>query len=142
MTGVKIKDNFKADSSSDDEQTISISNNRFIRNNRSIPTSWYKQIVWDNNKPDSIAMTILSEVMLLHELYGNLEFHLGYKYFQSKFNYSRNQIRDALVRLEKSNLVKRDYRTVKIHNRKLNNEMFLVLNLSQIKKLQASGALL
>ena len=133
MTQVDTEENFK---------TVSFSKNKTAINtsNRSIPNSWYKQIVWDNDKPDSISMTILAEVMLLHELYDKLEFHLGYKYFQGKFNYSRNQIRDALVRLERANLLKRDYRTVQIHDRKFNNEMFLILNSEQIKKLQQTGA--
>jgi hypothetical protein len=133
MTQVDTEENFKAVSFSKDKTAINTSN-------RSIPNSWYRQIVWDNDKPDNIAMTILAEVMLLHELYGKLEFHLGYKYFQDKFNYSRNQIRDALVRLEKANLLKRDYRTVQVNDRKFNNEMFLILNLEQIRKLQQGGA--
>lgn len=133
MTQVDTKENFKTVSSPEDKTAINTSN-------RSIPNSWYRQIVWDNDKPDSISMTILAEVMFLHEIYDKLEFHLGYKYFQEKFNYSRNQIRDALVRLERANLLKRDYRTVQIHDRKFNNEMFLILNSEQIKKLQQTGA--
>ncbi len=133
MTQVDTEENFKAVASSEAKTAINTSS-------RSIPNSWYRQIVWDNDKPDSISMTILSEVMFLHEIYDKLEFHLGYKYFQRKFNYSRNQIRDALVRLERANLLKRDYRTVQVHDRKFNNEMFLVLNPEQIKKLKQTGA--
>jgi len=101
-----------------------------------IPHSWYFAIVMDNNKPDNVAITILAEVMHLHATDGSYEFHLGYKYFQDNFNYSRYQIRNALVRLEKIGLVKRIYRTVLIHNRKFNNEMFLVLNQIKLNELQ------
>ena len=84
MTQVDTEEKFKTISSPEDKTAINTSN-------RSIPNSWYRQIVWDNYKPDSISMTILSEVMFLHEIYDKLEFHLGYKYFQGKFNYSRGK---------------------------------------------------
>jgi len=101
-----------------------------------IPNSWYFTVVLDNNKPDNVAITILAEVMRLHAIDGSYEFHFGYKYFQDNFNYSRYQIRNALVRLEKIGLIKRIYQTVLIHNRKFNNEMFLVLNQMKLNELQ------
>lgn len=102
----------------------------------SVPSNWYFAVVMDNNKPDNVAITILGEVIRLHSIDGVCEFHLGYRYFQSNFNYGRFQIRNALVRLEKSDLLKRDYRTVQINNRKFNNEMFLILNLSKVSELK------
>ncbi|GAB4165569.1 MAG: hypothetical protein Tsb006_5060 [Rickettsiaceae bacterium] len=101
-----------------------------------VPNSWYFSVVMDNNKPDNVAITILAEIMRLHGIDGAYEFHLGYQYFQSNFNYSRFQIRNALVRLEKTGMVKRTYRTVQIHNRKCNNEMFLLLNLQKVNELK------
>ena len=98
-----------------------------------VPTSWYHTITLANSKPDQIGSTIMSELLNQYNITGKLSFHMNYKYFKKKFNFSRVQTRNALLRLEEKNLVKRQFETIRKNNRKFTNQMFLNLNIEKLK---------
>ena len=100
-----------------------------------VPTSWYYIITLSNTKPDQIGITILSELLTQHDISGKLKFSMSYKYFKKKFNLTRIQVRSAIIRLEKKNLIKRDFETVEEQGRKMPNQMFLSLNIDKLKSI-------
>jgi hypothetical protein len=106
-----------------------------------VPHIWYKLLLRPSGRSDNTAITILSELWFLHRLNGDSEFQLNYHYFKEKFNFGFNQVKDAVVRLEKSDLVVRRWQTVIFHGRKFTQELFLSLRVANVFKLTASAPL-
>jgi len=100
-----------------------------------VPHNWYHDLTRPCGKSDTTAIAILSELVFLHRYNGATEFQLNFGYFARKFNFGLSQVKDAVVRLEKLLLLKRDLRTVVIHGRAFVNEMFLILNIQNVLKL-------
>lgn len=67
---------------------------------------WYHKLTYGNGKPDSVGITVLSELLHLYLTSGIKEhkFQIGYVYLQDKFNYTYEQVYEAFVRLEKQSL--------------------------------------
>jgi len=103
--------------------------NSILSNGHFIPQVWYHKILRSGNKPDSIGITILSELLQLHlsSEVGEREFQLGYSYFKTKFNYTWDQIYEALLRLEKSRLISRKGKPGKNIN-----DLFITLNVETL----------
>ena len=106
-----------------------------------VPHIWYKLLLRPSGRSDTTAIAILGELVLLHRLNGDSEFQLNYHYFKEKFNFGFNQVKDAVVRLEKSDLVVRRWQTVIFHGRKFTQELFLSLRVANVFKLTASAPL-
>ena len=83
--------------------------NVILSNSNTVPRIWYHKILRGGNKPDNVGITILSELLQLHlsSETREREFQLGYSYFQDKFNYTCDQVYEALLRLEKQVLISR-----------------------------------
>ena len=82
-----------------------------------------------------IAITIIAELMMAYKADGCRHFQYGYKYFRGKFNYTRDQVRCAIVRLEQKKLLERQYKTIKLNGRWFNNEIFLIFYPEHLKTL-------
>ena len=104
-----------------------------------VPHNWYHTLLRPCGKSDTTAITILSELVFLHRYNGATEFQLNFSYFARKFNFGLSQVKDAVVRLEKLSLLKRDLRTVILQGRRFTNEMFLLLNISNVLKLNPNN---
>ena len=100
-----------------------------------VPSNWYHRLLRPCGKSDTTAIAILSELVFLHRYNGNTEFHLNFNYFKRKFNFGISQAKDAVIRLEHAELLKRSLRTVIVRGRRFTNEMFLVLNIENVLKL-------
>ena len=100
-----------------------------------VPHNWYHNLLRPCGKSDTTSIAILSELVFLHRYNGSTEFQLNFSYFARKFNFGLSQVKDSVVRLEKLCLLKRDLRTVVICGRSFVNEMFLVLNIKNVLKL-------
>lgn len=114
-----------------------------------IPHTWYKHIKTDSGKSDIISITLLSEVFYLYRLssqqinsyhnqtkiqnYCEDGVQLGYKHFEDKFGFTKDQVRRSLVRLEGMGLIRRDIRNTSSSRTYFNNVMFLHLNVEAIK---------
>ena len=106
-----------------------------------VPNIWYQLLLRPSGRSDTTAIAILAELVLLHRGNGHSEFQLNYRYFQEKFNFGFNQVKDAVVRLEKADLVVRRWQTVIFHGRKFTQELFLSLRVANVLKLTASAPL-
>jgi hypothetical protein len=86
----------------------------FFVNSISIPQIWYHKVLIKTGKPDHVGITILSELLRLHVASGESmrEFPLSYPKFKSKFNYSYDQVYEALLRLDNQSLIARRGRLV------------------------------
>ena len=100
-----------------------------------VPSNWYHRLLRPCGKSDTTAIAILSELVFLHRYNGNTEFQLNFNYFKRKFNFGVSQTKDAVIRLEQAELLKRSLRTVIVSGRRFTNEMFLVLNIENVLKL-------
>ena len=100
-----------------------------------VPSNWYHNLLRPCGKSDTTAIAILSELVFLHRYNGNTEFQLNFNYFKRKFNFGVSQAKDAVIRLEQAELLKRSLRTVIVRGRRFTNEMFLVLNIENVLKL-------
>jgi hypothetical protein len=52
-----------------------------------VPSNWYHQLLRPCGKSDSTVIAVLSELLFLHHWQKTTEFHLGFDYFQDKFNF-------------------------------------------------------
>lgn len=100
---------------------------------------WCYHKVTSCGKPDFVAITILSELLYLYRLNNGEEFANSYVYFERKFNLTRTQLQDATLRLHKSGLVERTFRTVLVHGHKIPSILHLKLNIEALKALMPSG---
>ncbi|MCC8369346.1 MAG: hypothetical protein LN573_04715 [Rickettsia endosymbiont of Oxypoda opaca] len=120
-----------------------------------IPHQWYHIITTKfvttkgNSRPDNNAITILSEIVYWHRLrasaFSELDskepevrfigdaWQTSYEHFERKFNYNKQRVRRAIIRLEELNLVKREFHIVSIKGQKYNNILTLRLNIEQFK---------
>ena len=105
-----------------------------------IPHSWYYSITNSRGHPDSNAILILAEIVYWyrsssqgnkHKFYGN-SLQLGYEHFETKFNFSRDQVRNALKKLEELKLVYRSFKTETKFGSTFSNIMFLDLNTEEL----------
>ncbi len=102
-----------------------------------VPHSWYK-IFKTCNKPDLIAITILAEVLFKHRT-GQVtqgKWRVNYGYFENKFDFSKNQIRAALTRLEAYKIVTREVRTESHNDRKYGGVLYLIYNHQALQLIQ------
>jgi len=104
-----------------------------------IPHWWYKKIKAAGDKPDLVAITILSELWFLYRKSSGNEFNDGYTYFERKFEFTRAQLQDATLRLHESGIVTRSFRTVVVNGRNFSNELHLQLNLNALLALMPAG---
>ena len=102
-----------------------------------VPSNWYHNLLRPCGKSDTTAIVIPSELVFLHRYNGNTEFQLNFNYFKRKFNFGVSQAKDAVIRLEQAGLLKRSLRTVIVRGRRFTNEMFLILNIENVLKLNS-----
>jgi hypothetical protein len=106
-----------------------------------IPHSWYHKIINSRGQPDSNAIIILAEIVYWyraakngnsHKFHGN-SLQLGYDHLINKLNFTRDQIRNALKKLEELNLVYRTFKTEVKFGSNYSNIMFLELNIEALQ---------
>ena len=110
-----------------------------------IPTTWYKTIVRDNQKPYLNAIIILSDVVYWYrpteardEQSGQLVgfkkkfrddlLQRSYQQIADQFGMSKREATNAVVFLEKLGVIEREFRTLKLASTVLNNVLYLKLN--------------
>ncbi len=107
-----------------------------------IPIEWLSHIRLPNGKPDLVSIFLLADIIywyrpttIRHEISGKITeyrkkfksdlLQKSYKDLEDLFGLSRNQIKDALQRLEKINLIKRIFRNINTQGSSLSNVMFI-----------------
>ena len=114
-----------------------------------IPHSWYKAITLEDGKPDLVAIIILADILywyrpkvILDEKTGEVigykkKFHAddlqrSYRQLMNMFNLSKKQIGRALQVLCDLNLIERYKKNDEYNGRKLNNVLYLKLNVDRL----------
>ena len=119
-----------------------------IRTGNIVFRSWYKEITNKWGQPDFNCIMILAEVVYLSrvfekeeeggkKLFSKTKYNrpqISYKYLETKFNLSRQQVHSCLIKLETLNFIKRlfSHITPKGTQKKLPNRMFIEINKKKI----------
>lgn len=105
---------------------------------------WYKNILYENGKPNLNAINILADIVYWHrptevrdeetgeqiglkKKFKGKSFHRSYRQFQNQFGLSKRQIQLALQALEDIGVIKRHYHTVEVNGQVNHNAMFIDL---------------
>lgn len=115
-----------------------------------IPTSWIKNIIYKTKKgtqkPDLLAMHILLDVLKEYRdvtkmdssIIENFKYGLlqkSYGEYSELLNFSKKQIRESFNTLESLNIVKLEFKNIKIKGGVLYNVMFVKPNPEKIKNI-------
>lgn len=120
-----------------------------------IPIEWFKYIKFDNGKPDTAAILILSDVVYWYrptvvrdELTSRIKeykkkfkadlLQKNYQDYADFFGFSKRQVINAFVRLEHLGLIKRIFRTVTTPKGKIPNVLYVELIPSMLKKISSN----
>lgn len=110
-----------------------------------IPMEWYQTLCLSSGKPDLVSITILADIVYWHrpvtvrdeqtgqvigyrKKFKDEYFRRSYKAFETLYGFSNKQVREALIRLEEDNIVKRIFKNLNTPDGTLPNIMFLKLN--------------
>ena len=112
-----------------------------------IPNSWYHTITTKTGRPDSAAISILSEIVYWHrpnragaQKFQGDAWQTSYEHFEKKFSYNRETIRRIFVKLEQLGLAHRELRTVGKFGQRYNNVLFIHLNSQKLDLLTGSNS--
>jgi DnaD/phage-associated family protein len=117
-----------------------------------IPLSWFKHIKLPNGKPDSVGVLLLSDIVywyrpieLRDEATGALigyrkkfaadKLQRSYDGFADVYGYTKDQVKDALKRLEGNKLIDLDFRHPVINGVKYGNLLFIGLNADRLAEI-------
>lgn len=109
-----------------------------------LPISWFQHLTFENGKPDTISILLLSDIVYWYrptivrddqtgQTIGHQKkfkadlLQKNYSDYEKLFGFTRRQIRDAFVRLENLGLVKRIFRTIETSYGPKGNVMFIEL---------------
>ena len=99
---------------------------------------WYAKILTTSGKADTMAIALLSELWFLYRSTGQEEHQKDYDYFCNKFNLSTYQIREAFIRLEALDLMKRSVGSIVVQGRKFANILFVTLHVKKLLEMSPS----
>jgi hypothetical protein len=85
-----------------------------------------------------MAIALLSELWFLYRSTGQEEHQKDYDYFCNKFNLSTYQIREAFIRLEALDLMKRSVGSIVVQGRKFANILFVTLHVKKLLEMSPS----
>lgn len=109
-----------------------------------LPTNWFNSFRLENGKPDVNAVILLSEIVYWHrptvvrdEDSGQVIsmkkkfkadlLQRSYQSFSDQYGFSKQQVKEALDRLEHFGVIKRHFRTIEANSQKYNNVLFIEL---------------
>ncbi|WP_336020851.1 hypothetical protein [Acinetobacter bereziniae] len=109
-----------------------------------LPTNWFNSFRLENGKPDVNAVILLSEIVYWHrptmvrdEDSGQVIsmkkkfkadlLQRSYQSFSDQYGFSKQQVKEALDRLEQFGVIKRHFRTIEANSQKYNNVLFIEL---------------
>lgn len=139
--------NFKSTGSETTDRLISIQ----ITGNV-VPVIWYKTITHENGKPDTNAIALLSDIVFWYrpmekrdEVTGQMlgyqkkyradKLQRSYRQMMDMYGFTRRQAELALKNLCRLGVVTKEFRTVEIAGQRLNNVMYLDLNVDKLLEL-------
>ena len=130
--------NITKDSSTCKSASLKLLNPVDIGSGNIIPNWWYAKILTTSGKADTMAIALLSELWFLYRSTGQEEHQKDYDYFCNKFNLSTYQIREAFIRLEALDLMKRSVGSIVVQGRKFANILFVTLHVKKLLEMSPS----
>ena len=117
-----------------------------------IPHYWYKNITFNNGKPQLNAIIILGEIVYwyrpkemkeettgrllgLQKRYAADLLQRSYKSFMDQFGLSKKQVKDAILCLEKIEVIKRVHRDISTKSGPVSNVLFIDLNVEALQQI-------
>lgn len=114
-----------------------------------IPQSWYRHITKENGKPHLLAIVILADVVYwyrpqeirdestgqvieLRKKFADDMLQRSYEQYAEQFGESKRSITEAVIRLEKLGLIRREFRTIEINGLKCSNVLYIDLNVRNL----------
>ena len=119
-----------------------------------VPMQWFKTLTFDNGKPDTNSILILSDIVYwyrpteirdertgavigLKKKFSEDLLRKSYADLEIQFGLSSRQLRECLCRLEKKGLIKRVFRTIHSSVGRQNNVMYLQLFPEKVQEITA-----
>ena len=110
-----------------------------------IPQNWFQTIVNDKGKPVTNAIMILGEILYwyrpteerderdlkvsrIRKKFSGDILQMSYQQLEQKFSLTRNQVKAAILMLEKLGVIRRSFRNLVIRGTKVNNIMYIHLD--------------
>ncbi len=117
-----------------------------------IPIQWFQHICYENGKPDTNAILLLSDIVYWyrprivrdeqtgHVLGYQKKFKAdllqkSYQDYETLFGFSKKQIREAFIHLEELGLIKRIFRTIETDFGPRGNVMYIDINPSKVAEI-------
>jgi DnaD/phage-associated family protein len=117
-----------------------------------ININWFKHIQMESGKPDTIAIMLLSDIVYWYrpievrdELTGDVvemrkkfsadKLQRSYGAFADLYGYTKEQVKEALKRLEDKGLIDLDFRHPTVNGQKLGNVLYIGLKVERLKEI-------
>ena len=110
-----------------------------------IPQNWFQTIVNDKGRPMANAIMILGEILYwyrpteerderdlkvsrIRKKFSGDTLQMSYRQLEQKFSLTRNQVKAAILVLEKLGVIRRSFRNLVVRGTKVNNVMYIHLD--------------
>jgi hypothetical protein len=117
-----------------------------------INLNWFKHIRMESGKPDAVAILLLADVVYWYrpievrdELTGDViemrkkfaadKLQRSYGAFAELYGFTKDQVKDALKRLEDKGLIELVFRHPVVNGQKLGNVLYIGLNVDRLKEI-------
>lgn len=107
-----------------------------------IPQNWFRHIIFDNGKPDTVAIILLSDIVYWYrhtevrdEISGQVvcykkkfkadKLQKSYSAMADQYGFTKRQVQDAMNRLKNKGIITIELRTIATANTKLGNVVFV-----------------
>jgi DnaD/phage-associated family protein len=119
-----------------------------------IDLKWFKHVKMANGKPDSIALLLLADIVYWYrpiemrdeqtglvigyrKKFAADKLQRSYDAFAEAYGYTKDQVKDALKRLEDKALIDLDFRHPTINGQKLGNVLYIGLNVDRLAEISS-----
>lgn len=119
-----------------------------------IDLKWFKHLKLENGKPDSLGILLLGDIVYWYrpievrdeetglitgyrKKFAADKLQRSYGAFADAYGYTKDQVKDALKRLEDIKLIDLDFRHPTINGQKLGNVLYIGLNVDKLVEISA-----
>jgi DnaD/phage-associated family protein len=119
-----------------------------------IDLKWFKHLRLESGKPDSIALLLLGDIVYWYrpievrdeetglvtgyrKKFAADKLQRSYGAFADAYGYTKDQVKDALARLEVAKIIDLDFRHPTINGQKLGNVLYIGLNVDRLAEISS-----